>query len=68
MLKLRGAGQDAQKARSAGESGLLNQPEAAYGAQKRGELRDEQPHVVAGGHEDGVDRIAGCAFEVISFE
>ena len=44
------------------------QPETANGAQKRGEPCDEQPQVVAGSHEDGVDRIAGGALEVTSLD
>jgi hypothetical protein len=64
----RSAAQDAQKARSADQSVFGYQPETANGAQKRGEPCDEQPQVVAGSHEDGVDRIAGGALEVISLE
>jgi len=51
-----------------GERRLDFQQQRDQGTPKRGELGDEETHVVAGGDEHGVDRIAIGVGEVVWLE
>lgn len=46
----------------------LGEQRPEQGMQKRGQPGDEQPQIVPGGDQDGIDGIAGRAREVIALE
>ena len=60
----------AKFARSGGGQSWLHRLEERYeqGTQKRGQPCDEQPQIVSGCDEDGVDGIAGGTGKVIALE